>query len=92
VKTPVDFDVPRGACDCHVHIFDPARFPYEPGRVYTPPQALIEDLRNLQAALHFERVVVVQPSVYGFDNACTLDAVRALGARARAIAVIDRSF
>ena len=25
VRTAVDFDVPRGACDCHVHVFDPAR-------------------------------------------------------------------
>ena len=37
VRTPVNFDVPRGACDCHVHVFDPAQFPYFSGRVYTPP-------------------------------------------------------
>jgi predicted TIM-barrel fold metal-dependent hydrolase len=92
VRTPVDFEVPRGACDCHVHIFDPARFPYDAGRHYTPPAATIEDLRHLQAALQFERVVVVQPSVYGVDNSCTLDAVRELGPRSRAVAVIDGSF
>jgi predicted TIM-barrel fold metal-dependent hydrolase len=92
VRTPVDFEVPRGACDCHVHIFDPARFPYAAGRRYTPPPASIEDLQALQAALHFERAVVVTPSVYGVDNNCTLDAVRALRARARAVAVIDPSF
>jgi len=33
--------------------------------------------------------VLVQPSVYGTDNACTLEAVRQLGSRARAVAVID---
>src|SRR5262249_34552988 len=65
VKTPVDFDVPRGACDCHVHVFDPARFPYFSGRVYTPPEAAAEDLLALQRDLHFDRVVIVQPSVYG---------------------------
>jgi predicted TIM-barrel fold metal-dependent hydrolase len=91
VRTPIDFEVPRGACDCHVHIFDPARFPYDAGRRYTPPAAPIEDLRHLQAALQLERVVVVQPSVYGVDNSCTLDAVRELGSRARAVAVIDGS-
>src|SRR5262249_53665602 len=37
------------------------------------------------------RVVVVQPSVYGADNACTVDAVRRMGARARGIAVIDQT-
>jgi predicted TIM-barrel fold metal-dependent hydrolase len=34
-------------------------------------------------------VVIVQPSVYGTDNSCTLDAIRQLGTRARGIAVID---
>jgi predicted TIM-barrel fold metal-dependent hydrolase len=34
----------------------------------------------------------VQPSVYGDDNACTLDAIKKLGpARARGIAVIDKT-
>lgn len=87
--TAVNFKVPRGACDCHVHIFDPARFPYMARRVYTPPQASIEDLLDFENALRMDRVVVVQPSVYGADNACTLDAVRKLGVRARGIVVID---
>ena len=91
VRTAVDFAVPPGACDCHVHVFDPAHFPYAPERVYTPPAASISDLRDLQAALHLDRVVIIQPSVYGTDNACTLDAVRQLGARARGVAVIDTS-
>ena len=92
VKTPVNFEVPRGACDCHVHIFDPAHYPYFSGRLYTPPEASIDDLRALQSALHFDRVVIVTPSVYGVDNACTLNAVRELGARARGVAVIDETF
>src|SRR5688572_33349306 len=74
-RTAVDFEVPRGACDSHVHIFDPKRFPYAAKRVYTPPDALVEDLLALQKALRMDRVVVVQPSVYAADNACTLDAV-----------------
>ncbi len=92
VKTPVNFDVPHGACDCHVHIFDPVHFPYFSGRLYSPPEASIDDLRSLQSALHFERVVVVTPSVYGVDNSCTLNAVHELGARARGVAVIDKTF
>jgi predicted TIM-barrel fold metal-dependent hydrolase len=35
--------------------------------------------------------VVVTPSVYGIDNSCTVNAVRELGARARGVAVIDKS-
>src|SRR5438445_11947724 len=91
VRTAVDFEVPRGACDCHVHVFDPAKFPYASERVYTPPQASVDDLRDLQAALRFERVVIVNPGVYGTDNSCTLDGIRQLGARARGVAVIDKS-
>jgi predicted TIM-barrel fold metal-dependent hydrolase len=91
VRTAVDFDIPRGACDCHVHIFDPEHFPYANERVYTPPTASVADLRDLQAALHFDRVVIVQPSVYGTDNSCTLEAIRQLGVRARGVAVIDQS-
>jgi predicted TIM-barrel fold metal-dependent hydrolase len=89
-RTPVRFDVPSGACDCHTHIFgDPARFSFAGDRVYTPEPASIEEMRTLHAALRMDRVVIVQPSVYGTDNACTLDAVRRLGSRARAVAVID---
>ena len=89
-STKINFDVPAGACDCHVHMFgDPQRYPFFPGRVYTPETTSIAELRALHTALHIERVIVVQPSVYGTDNACTLDAVRQLGSRARGVAVID---
>ena len=88
--TPVRFDVPAGACDCHTHIFgDSRRFPFAPERVYTPERASIEEMRRLQRALHLNSVVIVQPSVYGSDNACTLDAIKQLGAGARGVAVID---
>jgi predicted TIM-barrel fold metal-dependent hydrolase len=88
--TPVKFDVPPGACDCHVHIFgDPQRFPFSPSRTYTPEAASVEEMRALHRTLHTDRVVIVNPSVYGTDNSCTLDAVKQLGSSARAIAVID---
>jgi len=87
--TPVNFPVPRGACDCHVHVFgDPARFPMSAERSYTPPPAPVEDARRLLNALHMHRVVIVSASVYGTDNACALDAIRQLGSRARGIANI----
>jgi predicted TIM-barrel fold metal-dependent hydrolase len=89
-KTPVRFEVPAGACDCHTHVFgDPRRFMFAAERVYTPEPASVAEMRSLHRALHMDRVVVVQPSVYGTDNGCTLDAVKQLGPRARAIAVID---
>jgi predicted TIM-barrel fold metal-dependent hydrolase len=91
-QTPstVNFDVPSGACDCHVHIFgDPQRFPFTPARTYTPGTASVAELLALHRALHIDRVVVVHPSVYGTDNSCMLDALTQLGRRARGIAVID---
>jgi predicted TIM-barrel fold metal-dependent hydrolase len=88
--TRVGFAVPDGACDCHVHVFgDPQRYPFAPGRVYTPETASIAELRACLDALHMDRVVIVQASVYGTDNRCTVDAVRELGRRARGVAVID---
>src|SRR3954453_12654523 len=90
-QTPVTFDVPRGACDCHAHIFpDPARYPFTPNRVYTPSGATVEDLLELQRALHLDRVVLNQPSVYGTDNTALLDGIRQLGPqRARGVVIVD---
>ena len=71
--TPVNFDLPAGACDSHTHIFgDPRQFRFATDRVYTPEPASIAEMRALHRALHMDRVVIVQPSVYGTDNTCTL--------------------
>jgi len=89
-STPVNFDVPAGACDSHTHVFgDPHRFPFATPRQYSPEPASVEEMRALHRALHTQRVVIVQPSVYGADNACTLDGIKQLGAIARGVAVID---
>ena len=88
--TPVSFEVPRGACDCHTHIHgDPGKFPFFPGRVYTPETALPEEMAALHRALRMQRVVIVTPSVYGTDNSATLYGMQARGADARGVAVID---
>ncbi|WP_458098054.1 amidohydrolase family protein [Roseomonas sp. WA12] len=82
--------LPAGSTDCHTHAFgDPATFPFDPARNYTPGRADVADLRAFLDTHRLDRVVVVQPSVYGTDNRCTLDAVRQLGARARAVLVLD---
>ena len=89
-STPVDFEVPAGACDCHTHIHgDPDKFPFFAGRVYTPEVALPEEMAALHKALHIQRVVIVTPSVYGTDNSATLYGMKARGADARGVAVID---
>jgi predicted TIM-barrel fold metal-dependent hydrolase len=89
-STPVNFDVPAGAVDCHTHIHgDPAKFPFFAGRVYTPEPASPEEMTALHKALHIERVVIVTPSVYGTDNSATLFGMKARGPTARGVAVID---
>jgi len=41
-STPVNFDVPPGACDTHTHVFgDPQRFPFGAARAYTPEPASV---------------------------------------------------
>lgn len=80
---------PRFCCDSHHHIYD-ARFPVSPHwRGGRPDGATAADYRLLQRKLGIARHVVVQPSTYGSDNRCLLDALHQFGADARGIAVID---
>jgi predicted TIM-barrel fold metal-dependent hydrolase len=88
--TPVKFDVPAGACDCHTHIFgDPQQFPFFAGRTYTPETASPEEMAELHKRLKIERVVIVTASVYGTDNSSTVFGIKARGDSARGVAVID---
>lgn len=81
-------DFPAGACDTHMHIYD-SRYPVAPTSLLRPPDATVDQYRQVQNNLVLQRVVVVQPSTYGFDNSCTLDAVAHFGEEARAIVVVD---
>jgi D-galactarolactone isomerase len=79
---------PIGACDSHMHIYD-ERYPAAPSTLLRPPDALVADYQRLQTSLGLDRVVVVQPTTYGLDNRCQLDAVAELGDTARAVVVVD---
>lgn len=79
--------LPPLACDSHMHIFDP-RFAPSPHWRRTPPDAPVAVYRQLQERLGTQRTVVVTPSTYGTDNACTLDALAQLGDSARGVAVV----
>ncbi|MBK8018792.1 MAG: amidohydrolase family protein [Betaproteobacteria bacterium] len=89
-STAVNFAVPQDACDCHTHIHgEPAEYPFDPARAYTPETALPHEMAALHAALHVRRVVIVTPSVYGTDNSATLYGMRARGGDARGVVVIN---
>src|SRR5262245_66338427 len=62
-STPVNFEIPEHACDCHTHIHgDVEKFPFFAGRVYTPEPASPAEMRGLQKELHMDLGVVVAPS------------------------------
>lgn len=69
--------LPRLSCDSHVHVIGEAqRYPFDARRNYTPAPASLASYCRVAAECGIERAVLVQPSVYGTDNACLLDALR----------------
>lgn len=83
-------DVLTAGCDTHVHVMgDMAQYPMVPERHYTPGPASTLDLQQHLTHQALGRVVIVQPSVYGTNNQCLLDALSVLGPKAKGIAVLD---
>jgi D-galactarolactone isomerase len=85
---PPKLRAPTDATDCHMHTYDPARFPMPPNPRVAPTNATVEDYRLLQKRIGTTRVVVVQPRNYSTDNRVTLYAISQLGANARGVAVV----
>src|SRR6478736_3531728 len=81
--------------DCHVHVFDPARFPYAPDTYYAPAGQELGTPARLAGVLDWHGVdhaVLVGPnSGYGEDNRCLLDTLAAGDGRYRGMAVVDNS-
>jgi predicted TIM-barrel fold metal-dependent hydrolase len=79
--------------DSHVHVFDPARFPYAPRTIYRPQQHETAPIEQLIAVLDAHRVshaVVVTPMAgYHSDNRVTTDALARYPDRLRGIAVVE---
>jgi predicted TIM-barrel fold metal-dependent hydrolase len=91
-STPVNFAVPPGAIDCHAHIFaDPKLFPLSPGRGFTPELASLDEQIAMHKAVHVDRVVLVNSSIYGTDPAVTVDGLGKLGKAARGVVTIDEA-
>jgi len=88
---PPAFKAPAFSCDSHFHVFGPpGRYAYGKDIRYTPPHAPLEDYLKLARHLGIERTVLVQPSAYGRNNDCMLDAMREMGAKCRGIVDIDQ--
>ena len=82
--------LPRGACNAHVHVFGPReRFPYAPDAPFVPAtDAPKERLYALNDRLGLGRCVVVQSTCHGHDNRATEDAVATRPDTYRGIALL----
>lgn len=78
---------PSGSVDCHMHLYD-SRIPAAPGATLLPPDASLQDYRQLQQRLGIRRMVIVTPSTYGTDNRVLLDGLLRSRGDARGVAVV----
>lgn len=88
--SPPKLFAPVGACDTHMHIYEPG-YEMAPTALLAPPHAPLADYLKVRKRLGIERTVVVQPTTYGTDNRCTLAAMAALGDSARGVVTVDTS-
>lgn len=77
-----------GVCDTHVHVYDDS-YTVSRSAVLRPPNASLADYRTVRTALGIRRVVLVQPTTYGLDNSCQIDAAASVGDAARLVVVVD---
>jgi predicted TIM-barrel fold metal-dependent hydrolase len=81
------------AIDCHVHVFDPQRFPYAVDAWYRPVASeagTAVQLTHLLDSHHVRHALIVGPnSGYGQDNRCLLDALAQGRGRYKGVAVVN---
>ncbi len=87
---------PPLTCDTHLHVFgDPAVYPYSADKRNSPPAAplvdYMADYHDVARRCGVERMVFTQPSTYGRDNTCLLDAIKLCNGNARGIVDIDEN-
>ncbi|KIW17201.1 hypothetical protein PV08_04392 [Exophiala spinifera] len=82
--------LPKGTWDSHMHVVDPDRYTLAPDAKYRPHAHTLEDAKAFYSQLGIQNMVLVQPSIYGNDNSCMLDALRELTPRhGRAVVGLD---
>jgi D-galactarolactone isomerase len=80
---------PPGACDTHMHIYEPG-YAMRGDAAHPSQPATLAHYRGVKTALGLTRTVIVQPGGYGTDNTCTLEAMAKLGKDyARGVATVD---
>lgn len=75
-----------------MHVVDPGRYPLSCAAVYKPSPHSVSQAIDFETSIGASHLVIVQPSIYGNDNSCLLDALRAFGpTRARGVVAFDPS-
>ncbi|EXJ90276.1 hypothetical protein A1O1_03375 [Capronia coronata CBS 617.96] len=84
--------LPKGTWDSHMHVVDPTRFPLDPSAKYRPQAHTLADAKTFYSSFDsgIENMVLVQPSIYGTDNSCMLEALYELTPKhGRAVVGLD---
>lgn len=82
--------IPKDTWDAHMHVVDPTRFPLASNAQYQPSSHTIDQAKSFLSKLGISKMVIVQPSIYGNDNSCTLEGLNNLGVNnGRAIIQFD---
>ncbi|KAH8586681.1 hypothetical protein B0O99DRAFT_656719 [Bisporella sp. PMI_857] len=82
--------IPFNSWDSHMHVVDPINYPLAPDAQYIPTTHDLRDALSFESTVRIRNIVLVQPSIYGNDNRCMLDALRKLGSgRGRAVVAFD---
>ena len=86
------FSMPPLACDAHMHVFGPEdKYPKVEHPHYTLPDGKLSHYLQMMNVLQLKRFVIVQPSFYGTDNRCLIDALHVAGSIARGVVMIDEN-
>jgi len=87
ISTP-KIPTPPGACDTHMHIYEPG-YALREGAPHAGQPGTLHHYLEVKKKLGLTRTVIVAPSGYGTDNSCTLEAMAKLGSSARGVAIVD---
>jgi predicted TIM-barrel fold metal-dependent hydrolase len=78
---------PSGSTDCHAHVFE-SRFKLLPDAHVIPPECTLDAYTRMLRTIGCDRAVLVQPSIYGTDNAAIEEALVSGKFNLRGIAVV----
>ncbi|PLB44642.1 putative TIM barrel metal-dependent hydrolase [Aspergillus steynii IBT 23096] len=87
---PLKQRIPPRTWDTHMHVVEPQHYPVSASAVYQPSAHTLDEAVSFESSLGIENIVLVQPSIYGTDNSCLLDALKQIGpSRGRGVVVIN---